>query len=122
MIRTRPTAKRKSIWRVPRGGDSGSATAELAVCLPALVLLLAAGLAALGAIRTQIECVDAAREAARAAARGERAVSRVDGAGVAIATDGDLVRATVRVHYTPFGGGLPGFDITSTSVAAMEPT
>jgi hypothetical protein len=88
--------------------------------LPALVLLLVTGLAALAAVRAQLECVDAAREAARTAARGEPSPSTVDGAITTIATEGDVVRATVRVHYRPFGTGLPGFDITGTSVAALE--
>ena len=109
--------------RLPRpAGDAGSATAELAVSLPALVLLLVVGLAALGAVRTQIACVDAAREAARAAARGEPAAERIAGASVMVTLDGDLVRATVVVHWKPFGGGLPGLDVTATSVAAMEPS
>jgi hypothetical protein len=102
--------------------DRGSATVELAVSLPALVLLLATGLAALAAVRTQVECVDAAREAARTVARGERPPSTMDGSITTIAIEEDLVRATVRVHYRPFGGGLPGFDITGTSVAALEAT
>ncbi len=103
-------------------GDAGSATAELAVSLPALVLLLMVGLTALAAVRTQIECIDAAREAARAAARGEPVVSRVDGATITVGTDGDVARATVRVHSSPLGGRLPGFDISATAVAAVEPT
>jgi TadE-like protein len=123
----RPTTPRETRWYrgyQPRQlrGDRGSATVELAVCLPALMVFLATGLAALGAVRLQIECVDAAREAARAAARGEPVVSRVDGAAITISTEGDLVRATVRMHLDPFGVGLPGFDITSTSVAALEPS
>jgi hypothetical protein len=101
--------------------DVGSATAELAVCLPALVLLLATGLMALTAMRTQIECVDVAREAARSAARGDPVAPGRPGASVSVTTDGDVVRATVVVRFSP-GGGLPGFDITATSVAAAEPT
>ena len=101
--------------------DVGSATAELAVCLPALVLLLATGLLALTAMRTQIECVDVAREAARTAARGDPVAPGRPGASVTVTPDGDEVRATVVVRFSP-GGGLPGFDITATSVAAVEPT
>lgn len=108
--------------RTVRRGEAGSATAELAVSLPALVFLLAVGLMALSAIRAQIECVDAAREAARAAARGEPVASRISEATVIVTTDGDLVRATVVVRWTPIGTGLPGFDITATSVAAVEPS
>ena len=54
--------------------DRGSFTAELAAGLPALVLLLLAGLAAVGAVTIKAQCVDAAREAALAASRGEPGV------------------------------------------------
>jgi hypothetical protein len=76
---------------------------------------------ALSAVRTQIECVDAAREAARAAARGEP-VAGLPGRTVTVTTDGDLVRATVAVHWAPVGSRLPGVDIVATSVAATEPS
>jgi hypothetical protein len=108
--------------RPRRAGDAGSATAELAVSLPALLMLLAVGLAGLGAIRTQIECVDAAREAARTAARGDQVAPQISGATVTVTTDGDLVRATVVLPWSPLGRGLPGFDVTATSVAAVEPS
>jgi hypothetical protein len=117
-----PTTRRLA----PVRGDRGSATAELAACLPALVLLLCVALSAVVAVRVQGQCVDAAREAARAAARGdagEPAGRRVapSGADISVARDGDTVRATVRVHVEPLGGWLPGYDITATEVAAVEP-
>ena len=49
------------------------ATAELAVVLPAVLLVLAVALSALGLAIDQIRCVDAARAGARAAARGDTA-------------------------------------------------
>ncbi len=104
---------------VRRRGDAGTATAELAVCLPALALLLVLGLGALSVVRDQIECVAAAREVAIAVARGEPPPS-VDEAVVEISTDGDVVRVEVRRHRD-FGGAVPGFDITATAVAAVEP-
>ncbi len=110
----------------PRTGERGSATVELAVSLPALVLMVFTALTAVLAVRTQVECVDAAREAARAAARGESghtAGIRVapDGASVNVITGGGTVRATVRVRVHPLGGRLPGIDIGATAVAATEP-
>ncbi|MDP9241529.1 MAG: pilus assembly protein, partial [Actinomycetota bacterium] len=54
-----------------RRSDGGSVTAELATALPVLVFLLAVALGAVGAVTAQLRCVDAAREGARAAARGE---------------------------------------------------
>jgi hypothetical protein len=104
------------MWR-----DAGSATAELAVSLPALVLLLLAGLTGVAAVRTQLECVDAARELARTAAQGASAPTVPAGAMVTVVRDGDLVRATVRVRQNPLGTRLPGFDVAATATAAMEP-
>ncbi|HJX42614.1 MAG TPA: TadE family type IV pilus minor pilin, partial [Geodermatophilus sp.] len=46
-------------------------TAETAVVLPVLLLVLAAVVAAVVVVGAQLRCVDAAREGARAAARGE---------------------------------------------------
>ena len=109
-----------------RRRDRGSATAELAVGLPALVLLVLAALSAVGAMLTQLACVDAAREAALVAARGgagPAAAQRLapDGATVSVSSDGSVVRATVTVRYHPLSSRLPGFDLTATSVAAVEP-
>ncbi|WP_449061019.1 TadE family type IV pilus minor pilin [Planomonospora algeriensis] len=49
----------------------GSVTAETAAALPALMVILAAGLWAIAVVGAQLECVDAARAGARAASRGE---------------------------------------------------
>ena len=51
--------------------DRGSVTAELAVGLPAVVLLLVALLTIASSAITQTRCTDAARAGARAAALGE---------------------------------------------------
>ena len=83
--------------------DRGSATAETAVVLPVLVLLLATALWALGAISIQLSCVEAARAAARAAARGEpeeevrRRAAEVAGAEATIQVDVSDGEAVVRV-------------------------
>src|SRR5690242_5230816 len=52
-----------------RSGDRGFVTAEAAVVLPSLVLVGMALVWALLAASAQIQCVDAARAGARAAAR-----------------------------------------------------
>ena len=52
-------------------GSGEAATAELAVALPALVLVLAVALAGLDLGVAQVRCVDAARVGARLLARGE---------------------------------------------------
>ena len=46
-------------------------TAEIAVALPALVLVLTLGLGAVVAVTDQVRCIDASRTAARLLARGE---------------------------------------------------
>lgn len=106
--------------------DRGSVTAELAVGLPALVMLLLAGMTAVGAVTTKLQCVDAAREAALAASRGEPgtpAGARLapDGAEVSVRTEGDTVVATVRAPVPVLTGRLPGLRVEATTVAAVEP-
>lgn len=51
--------------------EHGFVTAELAVALPAAVMVLVFAVAVLGLMLDQIRCVDAARAAARAVARGD---------------------------------------------------
>ncbi|MFV2101938.1 TadE family type IV pilus minor pilin [Micromonospora sp. LOL_024] len=112
--------------RRPAGRDRGSFTAELAAGLPALVLLLLAGLTAVNAVSTKAACLDAAREAALAASRGEQgsaAGSRQAPAGaeVVVDSDGELVRATVRAPVRALGANLPAITVVATAVAAVEP-
>ncbi|GAA1802862.1 mucin-associated surface protein [Planosporangium flavigriseum] len=109
-----------------RRGDRGSVTAELAVALPALLLLLLAGLTSVSAVATKLRCVDAAREAARAEARGEPGIAAGEraapaGAVISVGQDGDLVRAAVRMVVRPFGSRLPGLTVEAYAVAAREP-
>lgn len=56
--------------RPRRGGDAGTVTAELALGLVAVVLVLAALLLTTAAASTRMRCLDAARTAARVAALG----------------------------------------------------
>lgn len=81
-----------------RRDDRGSVTAEFAVVLPAVVLVLVLGAAVLGACGRQVRLQDAAADAARLVARGEadgRAVGAVadavPGATTSIDRRGDLV-------------------------------
>ncbi|MET7667805.1 TadE family type IV pilus minor pilin [Micromonospora luteifusca] len=107
-------------------GDRGSFTAELAAGLPALLLLLLAGLTAVNAVSAQASCLHAAREAALAAARGTdgNAVSgraAPPGAEVSVSVDGDRAQATVRAPVRTLGGRLPRITVVATAVAAVEP-
>jgi len=107
--------------------DCGSATVELAVGLPVVVILLAAALTAITAVTAQLRCVDAAREAARAAARGDPDAAAIGrrvapaGAQVSVTTEGNDVRATVRVRVRPVGRLIDGPTVQATAVAAREP-
>lgn len=108
------------------GGDRGSFTAELAAGLPALLLLLLAGLTAVNAVTAQAGCLHAAREAALAAARGgdgSAAAGRAapPGASVTVSVDGNRVQATVRAPVRTLGGRLPRVTVVATAVAAVEP-
>jgi hypothetical protein len=62
-------------WRASGSGhrdtDPGSVTAELALALPTLVVILTVGLYALAAVSVQGRCATAAAAGARAVARGE---------------------------------------------------
>ncbi|MGY1437131.1 TadE family type IV pilus minor pilin [Streptomyces reniochalinae] len=101
-------------------------TAEAAVVIPALVLLVAGLLWGLMAAVTRIQCVDAARAGARAAARGEtgdgvvRAVRSAapPGARLKVTKDGELVRVAVRARTV--GPGPLTVELRSEAVAMDE--
>jgi TadE-like protein len=106
--------------------DRGSATAELAVGLPALVLLLLFALGAVDAVLARMQCVDAARDAALASARGGDGTTdgrhrAPAGASVSVVVDGSRVTAVVRVAVRPLGPYLPGVTVSGTAVAEREP-
>ena len=107
-------------------GDRGSATAELAVGLPALVLLLLFALGAVDAVTARMQCVDAARDAALASARGGDGATEGQrrappGATVTVTGDSQRVDATVRVTVHPLGPYLPTVTVTGRAVADVEP-
>lgn len=103
-------------------------TAETAVVLPALVLFATALVWGLLAASAQIQCVDAARAGARAAARQEppgvvRRVARraaPDGARVRVSREGDLVHVVV-VARPPGAHALP-LELRHEAVALAEDT
>ena len=86
-------------------------TAEAALVLPVLVLVLAAAVGALVVVGAQLRCIDAAREAVRAAARGEEHAAVVavaagaapDGATVEVTASAEAVAVTVRARVAPLG-------------------
>jgi Flp pilus assembly protein TadG len=104
-------------------------TAETAVVLPVLLLVLAGAIAAVTVVGAQLRCVDAAREAARAAARGDTpaAVSAVaaqaapGGAVTDVDAGADDVRVTVTAEVAPLGPFPLRVEVSATAVAQLEP-
>lgn len=104
-------------------------TAETAIVLPVLLLVLAAAVAAVVVVGSELRCVDAAREAARAAARGDAVteVSRIaasaapQGATTAVAEGGDTVTVTVTAPVRPLGPVLLRVQVRASATAALEP-
>ncbi|WP_446217959.1 TadE family type IV pilus minor pilin [Micromonospora sp. IBHARD004] len=126
MTGRRPAGHRSWARQRTAGSDRGSFTAELAAGLPALVLLLLAGLTAVNAVTTRGGCLDAAREAALAAARGEPGTTAgaryaPPGADVTVTVTGDRVTATGHAPVRALGARLPRLTVSATAVAAVEP-
>lgn len=100
------------------------ATVEAAIALATLIVVVVCSVGAILAVGQQVQCIDAAREAARLAARGDTAraqdiAGRVGppGAAVTVRIEGDVVIATVRARSAL----LPLVAFGATAVAAMEP-
>ncbi len=112
-------------------GDEGVVTAETAVVLPVLFLVLALGVFVLQVLGAQLRCTDAAGLAARAAARGDArdavvATGRTlapDGAQVQVDVGDEQVTVTVVAQVQPLGSALswlPDVRVQARSVAARE--
>ncbi|MFE1839143.1 TadE family type IV pilus minor pilin [Streptomyces sviceus] len=114
--------------RRERTADQGFVTAESAMVLPVLVMFAMALVWGLLVVAARIQCVDAARTGARAAAREDPtgAVVRVvrdtapRDAEVTVAREGDRVRVVV-VAKPPALHGLP-FEVREEAVALVEST
>ncbi len=101
-------------------------TAESAVVIPVLLLVLAVVLSALSVGVDQLRCVDAARVGARSAARGDSTAKSTDlarasaptGARVGVQVGGELAVVSVAVHRQV--AWLVGVDVVSTATAPVE--
>lgn len=112
-----------------RRGEAGTVTAELAVAVPAVVLVLALALSGIALGADSVRCHDAARVGARELARGEseqRALSDArralpSGSSVTSSRSGERVVVTVSV---PAPATLQGIGVRSgprcTSSARVE--
>ena len=107
--------------------EGGGATAELAVALPTLVLVLTLALAAIDLGVAQVRCVDAARLGARLLARGEPAAAALrevraealEGARVTTAVTGGRVVVVVAGQLPGALGALGLTDGPSATAVAM---
>ena len=127
-------ARRRHNEQSERGRpEEGAVTAELALALPSLVLVLMVGLWLQSAVALQARCQDAARAGARAAARGDAdgritaavAAALPAGGSVRIGRSGDVVTVLVSAPAgAPAGlGALVGAPtVTGRAAAAVERT
>jgi hypothetical protein len=111
--------------------DRGAATAELVMVLPALVAVTIGLVWLLSVAAAQVRTVDAAREAARALARGDdrgAAVGRgarvgPPGTQVSVEATSDRVTAIARARVAGPGGLFrlwPAITVHARAVAAVE--
>lgn len=117
--------------RRPRRDQRGAVTAELAMGLPLLLAVTVALVWLLAVASAQVRVVDAARESARALARGDDEASAREisqriappGARVLITgQDGQVVVETTARVSGPGGllGLLPGVEVSARAVALRE--
>lgn len=127
-----PSRRRRAL-RARRGvaAEGGSVTAETAVLLPALVVVLVMLLWVLSVAAAQIRCVDASRVASRGLARGEdpgvvRAVAAAAAprdARIEMLVADNTVTVTVTAAISPpgaLGGDLTTVTVGSSATAMRE--
>lgn len=117
---------RRPPGRCPRASERGAVTVEAAIVLCALTVVFGLLLGGVLIFAGQFRCADAAREAARLIARGqrvlaERAVEQIapNGARLVVETEGEDVLVEVRAE--PVGGLLPGVRLRAEAHAMLEP-
>ena len=88
-------------------GEAGQAIVELAFAVPVLLVVMLVGLWGIGLARESIVLADAARDAARAIARGQQEPPRDAGIAMTRLVDGDQVTVLLRRQVrTPLLGGI----------------
>lgn len=103
--------------------ERGSATAELAVALPAVALVLALCLGAVQVVARQVRLTDAAADAARALGRGETSAvahgiaDRVAGGGTALTVSDEPPLTCATLSASGGSGVLGAFPLHAESCA-----
>lgn len=111
----------------------GAVTAEVAIALPLLLTLLFLGVWLIGVVTTNIRCIDAARDVARAVARGESPETAEElgrrtapsNATITITRTGADIHVTVTAmphRNASLLTALPATPITATATLQSEPT
>jgi hypothetical protein len=122
---------RRGAQLLVRHGERGAVTAELALVLPMLVAVTVGLVWLLAVGAAQVRTVDAARETARAVARGDDEAAAVarglrvapPGSTVTVVRTGGEVRVTVSGEVSGPGGlfsHLPAPTVRAEAVAADE--
>ncbi len=113
--------------------ERGSATAETAVSLPALLVVVSVCAWALGLVAADLRCAESARAAARAAARGVSPGAVAEAASAAarrrvdVNTSSSRGYVTVRVSWVArppvplLARLLPGATVDAEATARTEP-
>lgn len=110
--------------------EAGAVTAEVALVLPVLLVVVLLGLWAVGAVITNIRCIDAARDTARAVARGEspEAAQRIgqrsapEDAAIKITQEGNDIHVAVTAsHDWPLLNGLLSLPAKADATIQSEP-
>lgn len=117
--------------RPRRRSDQGTATAEIAVALPALMAAVAMALWGIAAAATRLTCLDALHTAARSAARGtplsqvrSQALSATPpGTTLTITRTETSTRLTLTAPFRPFPRlPLPALTFRLKAESPTEPT
>lgn len=109
-----------------RNNDRGAVTVEAALGICSVVVVFVLALTGICWVVQHLRCTDAAVEAARLVARGDRqrageAVARVAPAGATLAITVQDDEVTTEVRAPPLGAFLPGLAISSRAFAFVEP-
>ena len=107
-------------------------TAELAITLPVLLSVLLLGIWSIGLVVLNIQCIDAARDVARAVARGEppdeaKAIGHrtIPTGDITITREGRDIHVTVTAapaHKPPLLSALAPAHLTAHATVQSEPT
>lgn len=133
-----PTSHRPNRRRAPdhsragwRREERGAVTAEMAFALPVLISVLLLGMWSIGLVVLNIRCIDAARDVARAVARGEsvdqaKAIGHhtVSAGTITITRDGSDIHVTVSTpptHNPPLLTFITPTRLTATAIVQAEP-